>query len=75
MSRVLKDYAGINWSEHFFMDATSPSGLRWNRDVYQGFKKTPRYSIGDTVGTLNKDKSTNKPKAWQTSINRKMFYT
>jgi len=75
MSVVSKDYGGINWSEHFYVDSTSPSGLRWNRDVYQGFKKTPRYSIGDPVGTLNKEKLTGKPRAWQTGINRKMFYT
>lgn len=25
-----KDYNSINWSEHFYLDDSSPSGLKWN---------------------------------------------
>jgi hypothetical protein len=75
VSKPTKDYNNVDWSEHFYLDSSSPSGLRWNRDVFQGFKKTPRYSIGDPVGTLNKEKLIGKPRAWQAGIYRKTFYT
>jgi hypothetical protein len=31
-------YTSIDWSEHFYLDESSPSGLRRTKDVYAGRK-------------------------------------
>lgn len=42
----------MNWSDYFYYDVSSPSGLRWAVDVYVG-KNTQqlRMKIGDVAGT------------------------
>lgn len=68
MSKSTKDYNKINWSEHYYLDSSSPSGLRWNRDVYVGTGKMYlRYRIGDSVGSLTRDKN-KAPTAWRTKL-------
>jgi hypothetical protein len=69
MSR--KDYNIINWSEHFYLDSSSPSGLRWNRDVLHitgSGKKFIRYKEGSAVGSLTLGKN-KVPTAWRTKLN------
>ena len=66
MSR--KDYNSINWSEHFYLDETSPSGLRWNRDVYFSTSKTYiRYHKGDAAGNIHYNYK-KIPCAWKVKV-------
>lgn len=69
MSKSTKDYNKINWSEHFYVDSSSRSGLRWNRDVIHGTGKGYiRFHKGSGVGhmVVNKNK---EPTAWGTRLN------
>lgn len=69
MSKSTKDYNKINWSEHFYLDSSSPSGLRWNRDVLHGTgKKFIRYHKGSATGSLVLDRD-KYPTAWRTKLN------
>jgi len=36
MARNRIDYNSIKWEDHFYIDHTSPSGLRWKRDTMGG---------------------------------------
>lgn len=46
----------MDFSEHFYYDETSPTGLRWARDSYCGKHLTRLlHSTGDVAGSDNKD--------------------
>jgi hypothetical protein len=57
------------WNEHFYYDETSPSKLRWNKDIYTG-KNHNRKIINrtDIAGTLNKNGY------WIVSFSNKLTY-
>lgn len=69
-----KDYNSIHWEEHFYIDETSPSGLRWARNVMFGNNKSSfRCKIGDSVGSLNyNDKGI--PIFWRTGLKGSSYY-
>ena len=68
---IRRDYNSVNWSEHFYLDETSPSGLRWNRDVITGKASFVRIKIGSVVGNLNTRSGRNI--AWVTRVNGKAY--
>jgi len=61
----------IDWSEHFYLDSESPSGLRWNRDVRVGRARRLRIEKGSYVGCLVKESG--KIKAWMVNLNKKSY--
>lgn len=66
---VYTDYNNINWSEHFYADPTSPSGLRWARKVASGRNYSSiRYNIGDIAGCITK--RSKGPVCWDVMVNR-----
>ena len=43
----------MKWNEYFIYDETSPTGLRWNRDVFAGRTGKSRIvAKGDVAGNL-----------------------
>jgi len=69
-----KDYNLIQWEEHFYIDETSPSGLRWARNVMFGNNNSSfRCKTGDPVGSLNYN-ADNKPVFWRTGLKGSSYY-
>lgn len=66
-----KDYNSIEWSNYFYLDETSPSGLRWkiSRSGGSGGRKI---TSGAIAGTLQKT-PVGKPKLWRVGLNG-VFY-
>lgn len=61
------DYDNFNWSEHFKLDSSSPSGLVWNREAYSlGGNKLETW-IGKPAGRLH-DVKNGDNKAWVVSF-------
>lgn len=61
MSKVTRDYNSINWSVYFYLDPSSPSGIRWNTDTDNGYKK------GSVAGSVS------KPIRWVVGINKSTY--
>lgn len=57
------DYDSFNWSEHFKLDASSPSGIVWNRTTYSFSGKKLEVWPGKPAGTLREVKNKDN-KAW-----------
>ena len=48
----------MKWSDYFYYDETSPTGLRWNRDVFAGRTgKTKIVAKGDVAGYFTQNKN------------------
>lgn len=63
-----KNYNGIDWSIHFYLDASSPSGLRWNKDVTVGFNGSFLMHIKhNPAGSVTK-RGNGKVKAWSVCV-------
>jgi len=67
------DYNSIDWKEFFYYDETSPSCLRWNKNIYAG--RTGNSLIkkkDDAAGSLvlNADGS---PKCWDVRLNYRSY--
>lgn len=58
----------------FYYDPTSPSGLRWNQDVYTGkYKSVLCISKGEKTGAWAKSSNTESNGSWNTTINKRKF--
>lgn len=44
-----------DWFEFFYYDITSPSGLRWNKDILAGRGQYIQYTKSSPVGSIMKD--------------------
>jgi len=65
---VKTDYNVIKWDEHFYLDDTSPSGLRWKREVRCGNTNTVvRCDVGDVAGSHFVHPS-GKSNYWMTNV-------
>jgi hypothetical protein len=61
---VTKDYNIVKWEDYFYLDETSPSGLRWKVDRMSGkTRDNAIVSAGDVAGCLRKHK-TGRPLCW-----------
>lgn len=56
---IAKDYNNIKWEDYFYLDETSPSGLRWKFDRVRKRNKVTA-NAGDSVGTLKKRAGTSQ---------------
>lgn len=64
-SQIVKDIPFSKFSDVFYYDETSPSGLRWNISRY-------RFSKGDVAGS--ELLSNGVPRGWRVMFNRKSYY-
>lgn len=59
----------INFSEIFYVDESSPSGLRWNIDCYAGEHKSIKLvSKGDVAGSIKSNKT-----SWKVGFKRNTY--
>ena len=70
MCNNAKDYNILKCDAYFYLDETSPSGLRWKVDRLGGkHYKSTIVSAGDTAGWLRLTK-TGSPSGWYVTLNR-----
>lgn len=53
MSKLMKDYDSINWSDYFIYDITSPTCLRWREDNPNNECNLPLAVRGKPAGALS----------------------
>ena len=62
------DYNSIKWDDHFYLDTSSPSGIRWNRCVFRGRNYTILVkTTGDIAGT-NPLKTNKQRRGWSVGL-------
>jgi len=61
-----KDYNSIKWEDHFYLDETSPSGLRWVNSPRNGI-------IAKSVAGNMFYKKTGQKSAWQVMLHNKSY--
>ena len=72
MKQVL-DYNSIQWGNYFYLDSTSPSGLRWKVSRNGGkSRKTVLVSAGDCAGWIDSRKNGDLKK-WRVSLDCKAY--
>lgn len=50
----MAETTSIDWSAHVYYDDTSPTGIRWNKDIYGGHRHEQKVvQKGDIAGTLS----------------------
>ena len=64
-----KDYNSIRWNDYFYLDETSPSGIRWKVDRLGGRYHTAIVAaVGDVAGNLQRI-SSGRPAGWRIKFN------
>lgn len=67
----MSDYNAIKWEDYFYLDETSPSGLRWKISCMTGAGyRVSRMSAGDTAGNIN---SAAGYKMWIVTLHKKRY--
>jgi len=62
------------FSKYFYIDETSPSGLRWKVDIYSGTKNNVLSVRKDSVAGNKYFRTNGKPKCWRIVLKGRTYY-
>jgi len=67
------DYDIIKWEDYFYLDSTSPSGLRRKVNIYSGMHKNIVVGFKDDIAGTKRYEPNGKPCRWRVKLNFKNY--